>query len=212
MKGRTTNKILAIAGSATLLLALAGVGVLWYYSCLGPGYYSELNAVVAEFRKMPHVELVEINGVDDLFLEHISARIRVQEKGEMVFFNLDRDSFRGAKHLRLCSVGPYTIRVEGEGYVGVFEAASGKPVRSQFFGGDADIGPNGEFAKMFPFQISTIQSAVDRYDDIYYLISGWPQKSAKGHFRDAKGTEFYYYIETNEVQQAAAPNAASPHR
>jgi hypothetical protein len=196
MKVRLTLKTLAIVVGLVCLIAFAVFGFFVYW-VTGPGYYSELNAVRTELEQIPQIKIMELDGVHDLILEHIWARVHIVGKGDMEFFDLDKNSFRRTKHLRLRSVGPYLIRVGGEGFVGVVESATGKPVRSVFWGGDADIGPDGEFASLFPFNITNVQSAVAHYDDIYRVIGAWPPESSKRRFQDAKGTDFYYYIETN---------------
>ena len=171
-----------------------------------------MNAVRAQLEKIPQVQVIQLDGNHDLTLEHIWARIRVVGKGDMQFNGLSSDSFRDTKHLNLGSVGPYLIRVGGTGYVGVVETATGKPVRSEFFGGSADIGPAGEFASMFPLQITNVQTAVAQYDNICRVIGAWPTESSKRNFRDAKGTDFYYYTDTNGVQPDGAANRSQPSR
>jgi len=211
MKTHSALKTLAIVAGSACIVAVVVIGFLLYW-VTGPGYYAELNAVRDQLERMPQIQITELNGVHDLTLEHIWAQIRIEGKGEMKFFGLDRDSFRYTRHLRLCSVGPYLIRVGGEGYVGVVESATGKPVRSEFFGGDVDIGPEGEFARMFPFQITNVQTAVAHYDDICRVIGAWPPQSSKRSFRDAKGTDFFYYIETKGVQPDGPANRSQPMR
>jgi hypothetical protein len=203
MKPHLALKTVAVGVGVLCLAALAAFGFLLYW-VTGPGYYAELKAVRKELERIPHVKIVQLDGVHDLTLEHIIARIHIVGKGDMEFFGLDRSSFRRTKHLRLRSVGPYSIRVGGEGYIGNVESATGRPVRSEFWGGDADIGPEGEFASMLPFEIASVQAAVARYDEICGVIGGWPGESSKRYFRDAKGTDYYYYIETNGVQQSDA--------
>ena len=92
-------------------------------------------------------------------------------------------------------MGPYRIRIRGEGFVGVYKHATGEPVRSEFGGGSVDIGPGGDFAHFFPFKIPNIQSAVAHYDDILEIVGGWPESpSAPRHFKNAKGTDYYYWV------------------
>lgn len=177
----------------------------WYY-LKGPGYYAEMNAVREHLEGIPGVEILGLDGVEDITIEHISARINVAGKGELTLFNLNEDSFHHSESLFLRSIGQYDLRVQGEGYVGVHESATGMPVRSQFYGGDADIGPAGEFASLFPFEIATVQTVVERYDDILRIIAAWPEESNKAHFRDKAGTDYYYYVENRNAQQAGAPN------
>ena len=191
-------------GVATVsgLALVAAVGFLWYES-RGPGYYSELNAIREEIRKIPKVEILELSGIDDdgfpflSRLDHITVRLRIAGKGELVVGELSRSSVDDAKHLYLVSVGPYRVRVRGEGFVGVYKHATGEPMRTEFAGGPVDIGPEGDFARFFPFKIPNIQSAVAHYDDILEIVGGWPETpSAPRHFKNAQGTDYYYWVGT----------------
>lgn len=159
---------LAVVSCAVVAATLC----LGWYQNAGPGYYAELNAIRVDLQRIPQVESLSLSWVDENDfpllhnLEHISARIKIAGKGEMVFTGLSRDSARDARHLYLVSVGPYRIRTRGEGYVGAYEAATGKPVLSEFLKGTADIGPAGEFAHIFPFEIPNIQTAIAHYEEI----------------------------------------------
>ena len=100
---------------------------------------------------------MELSGVDrNEFpllhrLDQTHARIRIAGIVEMVLSDLSEESFRNTRRLHLVSVGPYHIRIRGEGDVGVFDAATGTPVRSEFGGGPVDLAPDGDFAHLFPF-------------------------------------------------------------
>ncbi len=202
MKKRVLLRVLA---GLVCLTFIVGSALAWYY-LKGPGYYAEINAVRERLEDIPGVEILELDCVEDITIEHISGRINIAGKGEVTLFNLSEDSFRHSESIRLRSIGPYDLRVESEGYVGVYESATGNPVRSEFYGGDADIGPAGEFASLFPFEIATVQAVVARYDDILRIIAAWPVESNKAHFKDRTGTDYYYYVETRNVQQDAPSN------
>jgi hypothetical protein len=191
--------IIRLAAGVGLLTILIGGSLAWYV-LVGPGYYAEVNAVRKELEKIPHVEIIDLDYVEDITIEHISARIIVANKLEMVFSGLNKASFSDGNNVNLNKVGPYRFRYRGEGYVGVIKAATGTPVRSEFAGGAISIGRNGDFAHLFPFAIPNIQTAVARCDDILEIIGYWPETpSPPQYFKNPKGTEFYYWVTSKDI-------------
>ena len=196
---------MTVAGFSCLFF-IVGIVFLWWYRNVGPGYYSELESIRRQLQAIPQVEILELFGHDEndfpllRDLEHITARIKVENKGEMIFSELTKDSFRYAASLILVEVGSYRVRYRGEGDVGVYEAATGTPVRSEFGGGPIGIGQNGDFAHLFPFAIPNIQTAVARYDDILEIVGNWPETpSPPGYFKNPQGSEFYYWIISKDI-------------
>jgi hypothetical protein len=203
MRRRSFIRQLAIIGGLISVIAAVIIGFSLYW-VTGPGYYGELNAMCAQLQRIPQVKIIELQGNHDLTLEDIWAKIHVVGKGDMRFSDLGIDAFHRTNHLHLGAVGPYSIRVEGEGFHGVVETATNKPVRSKFWGYSVDIGPEGPFASMFPFKIPNVQTAIKHYDDIQRIIGEWPTESSKRYVRDSQGTDVYYYIETKKAPKDSA--------
>ncbi len=197
------ERVLPRSISAILILATLAAAVIYsfWYRHHGPGYYAELNAVRADLELIPGIEVLEVTWYDeDDFpllpqLEHITARINVIGHGKLTLQNLSESSFVDTPHLLISSIGDDTFRHRGEGFVGVYKATTGKPIRSQFAGGSIDVGSVGTFAHLFPFTISNVQTVVDRYDEIAAVIHTWPQTpSAPRSFITAEGTEILYWV------------------
>ncbi len=193
-----------LSAAVVLLGMFAGAYVLWYENA-GPGYYHELSSIRADLQQIRQVESVDLRWVDEndfplLYnLKAISARIQVAGKGEIAFSGLKEDSTRNANRLYLSSVGPFRIRFRGEGYFGSREVTTGKVVRSEFAGCSPDIGPHGEFAHLFPFEIPNIQAAVDHYDEILGRLEDLAATPAQARsFQNADGTLFYYWVVAND--------------
>jgi hypothetical protein len=163
------------------VVIFAGVGFL-SYQIFGPGYYSELNAVRRELEKIPSVQILKLDGVHDILRLKLNfAKLAIEGKGQMVIVDLDRHSFGDVNHVRLRSIGP--LRFDAKDYPGLIVSIStGKPMLTSLYSFDADIGPEGEFAKMFPFKINNIQTAIAKYDDILRVVSSWPREPSL-HFR-----------------------------
>jgi len=183
------RKTILVTAAIVVLLSLMGATWIWY-NCFGPGYYSELRAVVAEFWNIPGVEVRGADGNHDITLEHIWATVHVAGKGRMTFLALTTESFKAGEHVQLSEIGPYRFEVNGTGYVGVVKSATGEPVRSQFYCEWIDIGPKGECAQVLPFSVRSVPEAIARFDDICAALSTWPLKPDAKHFKDSKGSDY----------------------
>jgi hypothetical protein len=64
---------------AAVVLLIVGT-VIW----MRWGYYDELNQIKNDLNKIKGVNVINIWGHDDITLEEISARIRIENKGEIV--------------------------------------------------------------------------------------------------------------------------------
>ena len=197
---KPSGRSAAIVAAIFFLLA-SGFVHSWWHDHFGPGYFSELNTVREQLNRIPDIEAVEVTWYEDTdipFLPvicHISAHIRLESGGEMVLRDLTAESFEKKDSFILGSVDGNSIRYRGEGYVGVYKAATLEPVRSRFAGGRIDVGPNGDFASFFPFEISNVQTAVEQYNEISRVIGKWPRTpEPPGFFTSSKGTDFLYWI------------------
>ncbi len=193
MKRHSLSAKLGLAAAGLTISIVAAAAWLWY-TFAGPGYYAEFNEIQARLKAMPNVALIEIGGNKDLTYEDIWAKIIVEGKGPIHLYSLSRDSFRHAPHMILGAIGPYSILVEGEGFVGAHKIETGEPVRSQFHAQAVDISKAGAFARFFPFTIDSIQDVITRYDDIVAALAQWPQAPHKEHFTDSDGTDYYYCV------------------
>ena len=181
--------------------ALASIGLavgvaaacLWYY-LVGPGRYAEFEDIQARLRQMPGVELLDASGNEDVTFEIEGFTIAVEDRGEIAFGALGRDSFEYAEHLSIQAIGGYEVIVVTEGYIGVYRAQTKEPMRSTGWGYGIDVGPMGPFSTFFPFPLSNVQSVLDKYDEICTELAGWPIQPEYGTFQDEKGTHYYYSV------------------
>lgn len=190
----TTKRLSLLLFILLVALCIPAVWVWWTF--FGPGYYAEFNDIKNAFQNMPEVEIVRAGGNEDVTFEDIWARIRIKGKGEMMIGGLTRQSFENiSPHISIREIGPYKPKIEGKMHIGATEIATGKPVRSQFWGSGIDIGSEGAFARFFPFQIKNMQDAIARYDDICAVLAEWPVSPDKKHFQDENGNDYYYCVE-----------------
>ena len=143
--------LLLVAGSVAVCMtcfrgsarwkALAGLGLVlgvagaWLgYDLVGPGRYAEFEGVQARLRAIPGVELVDARGHEDVTFEIEGFTVDVAGRGRIAFGALDRESFEHADHLVLESIGGREVIVVTEGFLGVYRADTGEPVRSTGWG------------------------------------------------------------------------------
>jgi len=191
---------MTIIGAICFILA-AGLGFQWWYHHVGPGYFKEFNAIREELEKIPNIEVLEMNYYEDKdipFLPEvcrISANVRIHGKGEMLFHYLTKESFEETQSLNIVSVNGHAFRYRGKGYKGVYKAATGEKVRSEFAGGSILVGKQGDFANLFPFEISNVQTAIEKFDDIAKVIESWPETpEPPAAFTAADGSDYFYWV------------------
>ena len=74
-----------------------------------PKYYKEMNQIKDELNNLENVEVVNIWGHRDITLEEISARIRIEGKGEVVLANLSSDVFNYPNSVKILEIGGYSF-------------------------------------------------------------------------------------------------------
>lgn len=215
----TNNRSLVRTFAAIFCMVslLAAVTYYWWFQNWGPGYYAELNTLRADLEKIPNIEIVQLEGVDDedipflRNLKHLRAEIEISGKGRMAFTALSADSAVDTQHLVLESVGPYQMRIRGEGFEGVYREATREPVRSEFATQVVDIGPDGPLSHLFPFEIRNIQTAINHYDEIYAVLESLTQKPNEPKFYQTdKGTEYFYWGTPVDLSAMEDPMWAMP--
>jgi hypothetical protein len=120
----------------------------------------------------------------------MSARFEVDGKGSMTLWNLDTDSFSNSNHLWLAGIGQFAVRSRG------FD-----PNGQEYSGWAIDLGPEGPLAINGLSPITSVQDAVNHYDQIMALVvkwpvieKEWPDKTEEIHLKDAKGKDFYFAL------------------
>jgi hypothetical protein len=200
LRGSARRRALAALGLA-LGVAAACLGYHGYY-LIGPGRYAEFEDIQSRLRRMPGVQLLDASGHEDVSFEIGGFTIDVEDRGEIAFGALDRDSFDDADHLPIYSIGGYKVIVVREGYLGVYRIESGEPVRGTGWGSGIDVGPEGAFSRLFPFPLRKVQHVVDRYEEICNELASWPVQPEYGTFQDEEGTNYYYSVKDPALDEA----------
>ena len=65
-----------------------------------------------------------------------------------------------------------------------------------------DVGPEGPFARLFPFELSSVQDVLDRYDEIRAELARWPVQPEYASFTDEQGTRYFYAVKDPASDEA----------
>jgi len=123
---------------------------------------ARVAAVRLRLEQIPNVRLSFISDLTKQASQVIAADIEVSGKGEMSFTGLSTGSFESASHIRLSGIGPYGFRTR--------ELVGGR----EAYGYDIDIGPSSPIPAARSLGITSVQSAVARYDKLLALVAHWP--------------------------------------
>lgn len=158
------------------------------------GYYDELNLVKAEIQKINGVHLIAAGGNEDLKLEDIFAEIDVSNKGKLRLNNLTPNSFTKGDKMVIEQIGNLSPLVKEYGYQGVSMIATGEQIKSPSYGTRIQLNRESEFKPLFPFKAETVQDVILHYDDIYAIISKWPNCPDYSTRIDSKGLKYCYCV------------------
>ncbi len=143
--------LLLLAGGLVLTLALIALGYKHLF------YEAEMRCIQSELNSIPGVEVINIWGHQDITLEEISARIRVEGKGEMVLANLSKDEFRYPDQVILISIGGFSFRT--------FYCS-----KHDGFGSSIDIGTGSYLGRRLGLEFQSPQDVISQYDFILEFI------------------------------------------
>jgi len=56
------------------------------------------------------------------------------------------------------------------------------------------VGPEGPFSRFFPFPLDSVQSVLDRYEEICTELDSWPVQPEYATFQDEEGVHYFYAL------------------
>ena len=167
----------------TLALVTIGVLVLAGY-CL---YFNERIALSRAVAKLDHVELIEIDGHDDVTFETHSVHLKVRENG---FLRIGSNRFNEPGHVDLWEIGPYHLNM------GTYDILISKTV--PFIWGSPDVGSADPLASLMPVTLNSVQDLIDNYDAILATVESWYEKGGVEH--QPYGSSTLYRVEVKKVR------------
>ena len=182
-------------GIRNLLLVVAGVAVVCAL------LVSARNTYYAD-RRQTESALAKVRGISDVQLH---SHFDVTEEVNRSSFSVDGypgsivelgglGRYADQSRFSVSRVGKWTFRVSGRRYGGAYKADTGEPVESNYFGGNILLGPNSPYKELIPFEVDTLQDAVNHYADLIDLFDSWPRESEPGSVMLEDGSTQYYYV------------------
>jgi hypothetical protein len=170
------KKIVYVAIASAIPIAIIFC-ILGYWRL---SYYDELNSIKNRLNAINNVSVVNIWGHHDITLEEVTARLRVEGKGEIVLYGLSNDVYNYPVSVPISEIGGYSFRV-------FYDGGSG-------FGSSIDIGREGAFGEFFPFNFPDEQEVIHRYDEILKVVTSWPVFPELKHFYSKSGEEIFLAV------------------
>jgi hypothetical protein len=143
-------------------------------------YYREMNQIKKELNELENVEVVNIWGHQDITLEEIAARLRIDGKGEIVLAGLSSDSFRYPDKVSIYEIGGYSFTW--------FSCNGG-------VGPGIDIGIKGGLGHLFEIEFNTVKDVIDNYDLILETIGNF---SPEGNYFATERYEEYIFVHNEQ--------------
>lgn len=145
----------AAALGIALVLFIAGT-IIW----MRWGYYDELDQIKGDLNKIKGVTVVDIWGHEDITLEEISARVKIENKGEIVMNNLNKNDNGYPASVYITECGGYSFKHLS------CSCSSG----STGIGPSVNIGTASYFGQLLGLRFDKPTDIIENYDRIYYVI------------------------------------------
>jgi hypothetical protein len=167
--------IIVLIPFITILLAL----VYWEWN-----YYDEMNNIKKELNSIPNVSVIDIwAGNEDITLEEVTARIRIQGKGELVLYGLSNDVYNYPTTILISEIGGFSFRT----------------IDKNSYGHNINIGEQGGLKTLFSFKLNTPKDVISHYDEILKIVKNWSVVPKLNHIHYEKNKEFFIAVLPQKV-------------
>jgi hypothetical protein len=145
-----------------------------------------MNQIKKELNELENVEVVNIWGHRDITLEEISARLRINGKGEIVLLNLSSDSFHYPNSVPIMEIGGYSFTT--------FSCIGG-------IGSAINIGTQGNLGQLFNIEFITVKDVINNYDLIFGTISNLKMAPENNHFETERREDYIFVHNEKSTDQ-----------
>ncbi len=166
------------------LLILISIGALIIYQNFF--YERELKNIKSDLNEIDGVSVLDIWGHKDLTLEEVSARIRIEGKGEIVLINLSSDVYDY----------PNSVYIKEIGGLSFTSISCGNNLG---FGSSIDISENSDVGKMIGIKFESPKVVIENYDLILQAVKSLKQAPDLNYF-EHENYERYLMIVQNKTE------------
>ncbi len=183
------RKLLKILGiTVGFLIMIILIGVFTYKR----NYYKERDKIKEELELLNGVTVVDIWGHKDLTLEEINALIKIEDHGQIIITNLNKNDYSYPEYVSI----PY---IDGFSFT-TFECAGRLGI-----GSSINIGEKSVLGKKIGIKFNSHLDVINSFDTILSFVKSLPQYPDLGHYFDDKGNELFIM-----VQRDKEPNTQDP--
>lgn len=134
-----------------LLLLYAAFNILYFKDDLN--YFEEkLNAI-------PNVEVIDIYGYVDYYIESVHARVNIKDKGTILLSYIDDDRYAYPKHVIIKEVNGYKLEAYCWDNNGDFDREY-----------NIDIGTNGYLGEVIGLTFNSVEDVINNFDSISNFV------------------------------------------
>lgn len=180
-----------------VFIGVAVVALLCKLPDLWHAIYFEERIKIAELiQQTPAVRSAEYVFDADITENIIVTRIELRERPDAILklCRLEGHENGSFRHLYVQQIGHLTFVFGGYRVSDRPDSKTGEPVKSRFWQGDVDIGPDSMLRDVLPFTVSTLDELIARYDELIAYFETWPTSGNRGTIRSPDGSERYYYV------------------
>ncbi|WP_196889866.1 hypothetical protein [Aureivirga sp. CE67] len=183
------DKLFLIGFALFILIPIFG---LWMHKTFF--YEYEMNQIESDLNKIEGVSVVDIWGLNDITLENIGAKIKIEGKGEIKLIDLSSDANNYPDKVLISEIGGYSFRV--------FSCTNYKDKGFQKgLGNTINISDNSEIGKQIGIKFKNPQVVIENYDNILNAVKSLKKVPERNYFKSEE-REFYIlvYQDENELE------------
>lgn len=157
-------------------------------------YEYELNQIKSELNNIEGVSVIDIWGHEDVTLENIGARIKVDGKGELELLNLSSDANDYPNTVIISKIGDYSFSsfscfdYKGMGY-------------HKGLGYAIDISENSVIGKLIGVKFENPKMVIENYDNILKAVESLNKVPQWNYYKNENEEEYILvYKDKNEIK------------
>jgi hypothetical protein len=166
-----------IIHALVFILSFLGLMALAFLAYKHFFYGREMEAIKARLNQIDGVEVLHIWGHDDLILEEISARLKVENKGELVLYGLSKDVFNYPDRVMLLEIG-------GRSFLS-FTCTGSLSVSPCL-----DIGKGTPLGKLIGLEFQSPGDVIAHYDRIAEVFQGLKSSPELNYFPEPSAEQY----------------------
>ena len=133
------------------LLADAALSIIYYKD--------DMNHVEKKLNAIPDVEVIDIYGYVDRYIESVHARVNIKDKGTILLSYIDDDRYAYPKHVIIEEVNGYKLEAYCWDDNGDFDREY-----------NIDIGTNGYLGEVIGLTFNSVEDVINNFDSISNFV------------------------------------------